>query len=120
MKHVATSRHRRKSFDVLVATRGAQAATMTLAPGAESSEDTANEHAWAEQWLYVVSGTGSARVGRRTVKLREGSLLVVEKREPHRIRAGRQRLVTLNLYVPPAYGDDGEPRRARARPTGRR
>lgn len=85
---------------------------MTLAPGAESQESSSNEHGWAEQWLYVVSGTGSARVGKRTIRLREGSLLFIEKREPHVIRAGRRsRLVTMNIYVPPAYGGDGEPLR---------
>jgi mannose-6-phosphate isomerase-like protein (cupin superfamily) len=85
---------------------------MTLAPGAASDESSANEHAWAEQWLYVVSGTGTARVSGRTVKLRPGSLLLIEKREPHVIRAGRRsRLVTVNLYVPPAYDAEGEPRR---------
>jgi hypothetical protein len=31
--------------------------------------------------------------------------------EPHVIRAGRTRLVTLNVYVPPAYDKRGEPRR---------
>lgn len=83
---------------------------MTLAPGTESNESPANEHAWAEQWLYVVSGTGTARIGARTVKLREGSLLLIEKREPHVIRAGRRaRLVTMNIYVPPAYKPDGNP-----------
>lgn len=88
---------------------------MTLAPGGESSEASANEHAWAEQWLYVVSGTGSARSGRRSVKLQPGSLLLIEKREPHVIRAGkRSRLVTVNVYVPPAYGGDGEPLKRRA------
>ena len=85
---------------------------MTLAPGATSNEDSSNEHAWAEQWLYVVSGTGTARVGKRSVRLREGSLLLIEKREPHVIRAGkRSRLVTMNIYVPPAYEDKGEPLR---------
>ncbi len=92
---------------------------MTLAPGATTNEESAspgrqaNEHAWAEQWLYVVSGTGTARVSGRTVRLREGSLLLIGKREPHVIRAGRSRLVTFNVYVPPAYDDDGEPRRVR-------
>ena len=64
---------------------------MTLLPGTESEEGSANEHAWAEQWLYVVSGTGTARGGRRTVRLRPGSLVLIEKREPHVIRAGRSR-----------------------------
>jgi mannose-6-phosphate isomerase-like protein (cupin superfamily) len=114
VKHLATSRLRRRGFAVLHATRSSQAATMTLRPGATSSEDSANEHAWAEQWLYVVSGTGTARVSGRTVRLREGSLLLIGKREPHVIRnTGRTDLVTLNVYVPPAYRADGEPLRPR-------
>jgi mannose-6-phosphate isomerase-like protein (cupin superfamily) len=108
--HVETARRRREAFAVLLHTRAAQAATMTLAPGKASNEDSANEHAWSEQWMYVVAGTGTARVGRRTYRLREGSLVVISKREPHVIRAGkRTRLVTFNVYVPPAYGGDGEP-----------
>jgi mannose-6-phosphate isomerase-like protein (cupin superfamily) len=83
---------------------------MTLRPGGESSEDSSNEHSWAEQWLYVVSGTGTARVSARTIKLRAGSLLLIEKREPHVIRnTGRSNLVTVNVYAPPAYRRDGEP-----------
>ena len=62
MKRIETGPHRRKQFSVLLQTQSSQAATMTLAPGASSNEDSANEHAWAEQWLYVVSGTGSARI----------------------------------------------------------
>jgi mannose-6-phosphate isomerase-like protein (cupin superfamily) len=111
MKSIATSRRRKKQFEVLHTTRTSQAAMMVLQPGAESSEASANEHGWAEQWLYVVSGTGTARVGKRTVKLREGVLLLIARREPHLIRAGRTRLVTCNVYVPAAYDREGEPRR---------
>lgn len=114
MKLVRTTRARRRAFAVLHRTASSQAATMTLAPGAESTESSSNEHAWAEQWLYVVSGRGSARVDRRTVKLAPGTLLLIGKREPHVIRAApRSRLVTVNIYVPPAYGRDGEPITAR-------
>jgi mannose-6-phosphate isomerase-like protein (cupin superfamily) len=115
MKSIHTTRVRRRQFAVLHRTRTSQAATMTLAPGAESNEDSSNEHAWAEQWLYVVSGSGTARVGHRTVPLRAGTLLLIERREPHVIRAGRTRLVTVNLYVPPAYARDGEPLKRSAR-----
>src|SRR5690349_18210813 len=118
MRSIDTRGRTRAAFAVLARTRSSQAATMTLLPGAESNEGSANEHAWAEQWLYVVSGTGTARIGRRTVRLRAGSLVLIEKREPHVIRAGRARLVTFNVYVPPAYTDDGEPLPARA--SGRR
>jgi len=110
MKLIDTRRLRRKAFAPLHATRSSQAATMTLRPGASSSESSGNEHPWAEQWLYVVSGTGVARVGRRSVKLREGALLLIAKRERHVIEnRGRSNLVTMNVYVPPAYGGDGEP-----------
>src|SRR3954469_24936282 len=116
MKSIQTKRPTRRGFSVLHRTRSSQAATMTLAPGAESNESSSNEHAWAEQWLYVLSGTGTARIANRTTRLAPGSLVLIERREPHVIRAGaRSRLVTFNVYVPPAYDADGEPlRRASA------
>ena len=111
MKHIATGKHR-GDFVPLHATRSSQAAMMTIAPGENSGEDMENEHAWAEQWLYVVSGTGKARVGKRTVRLEPGSLLLVEKRERHRIsNTGRRPLITVNVYAPPAYRSDGDPLR---------
>jgi mannose-6-phosphate isomerase-like protein (cupin superfamily) len=114
MRAIETHRATRKPFVVLHRTRSSQAATMTLAPGETSSESSANEHAWAEQWLYVISGRGTARVGRRTIALQPGSLLLIEKREPHQICASaRSRLVTVNVYVPPAYDKSGEPLRKR-------
>jgi len=110
MKAIQTGAHTKRQFAVLHRTRTSQAATMTLAPGTSSSEDSANEHAWAEQWLYVVAGSGTARVNGRSVKLRPGSLVLIQRREPHEIRAGkRSRLVTFNVYVPPAYDKQGEP-----------
>lgn len=119
MKEIATSRHRRKQFDVLHTTRTSQAAMMTLAPGAESNESSANEHGWAEQWLYVVAGTGTARVGGRSIALRPGVLVLISRREPHVIRAGRTRLVTYNVYVPAAYDRAGEPLQRARRPLAR-
>jgi len=97
-------------FEVLHGTPTSQAAMMTLAPGETSNESSDNEHAWAEQWLYVVSGQGVARSGKRVVKLSVGSLLLIEKAEPHIIEnTGKVPLVTLNIYAPPAYDKDGEP-----------
>jgi mannose-6-phosphate isomerase-like protein (cupin superfamily) len=110
MKHWATGKSRRE-FDVLHASRSAQAAMMTLAPGASTSDQPENEHPFAEQWVYVVSGTGRARAGGRTVALRARSLLLIEKNEAHQIvNTGRKALVTVNVYVPPAYTADGEVR----------
>jgi mannose-6-phosphate isomerase-like protein (cupin superfamily) len=109
MKHLKT--RGRDEFEVMHATPTSQAAMMTLAPGESSSESSENEHAWAEQWLYVVAGEGTARDGKKKqIKLGPGSLLLIEKAEPHEIKnTGTTPLVTLNIYAPPAYDDDGEP-----------
>ncbi len=101
----------KRGFHVLHATRGAQAAMMTLAAGESTGEAAENEHPRAEQWVYVVAGAGTAQSGRSRVRLRPGSLLLIEKREPHRIaNTGSEPLVTLNFYCPPAYTDDGDVR----------
>ena len=110
MKLIDTTKKRRKLFELLATTRGsAQAAMMTLQPGQDTGEPE-NEHPQSEQWLFVISGTGRANVGKRTAKLSAGSLLLIEKREIHQVKnTGRRPLVTINLYVPPAYSKNGEP-----------
>ena len=106
MKLIKTG-SKRGFFDVLASTRSAQAAMMTLRPG-QSTGAPQNEHPHSEQWLFVISGTGKARVGKRQIALRENSLLLIEKRESHQIvNIGRRALITLNLYAPPAYTKDG-------------
>jgi mannose-6-phosphate isomerase-like protein (cupin superfamily) len=115
MKHFKTG-VKRGQFDLLVATREAQAAKMTLRPGATSDDEPSNEHPHCEQWLFVISGKGQALIGKRRGALRRvdlaaNSLLVIEKGELHQIKnTGRRSLVTINMYVPPAYNDDGEPK----------
>ena len=102
-----------KEFAPICATREAQLAFMELKPGGESDEEISNEHPRSEQWVFVLSGTGSATVvskqqTRRTVKLKPGALLVIEKGERHQLRnTGRRPLRTLNFYCPPAYRADG-------------
>lgn len=110
MKHVDT-RKKRGFFKRLMESSSVQAAMMMLRPGQSSSEKPENEHPGAEQWLYVVSGTGRARVGKRAVKLGEGSLLLIERGEAHQItNTGQGQLVTVNFYAPPAYDEEGEVR----------
>lgn len=82
---------------------------MVLAPGAAEGGE-GNRHRGADQWLYVVSGAGEAKVEGRRLKLKPGSLLFVERKERHEIRnTGRAPLRTLNFYSPPAYRRDGNP-----------
>jgi len=59
--------------------------------------------------LVVISGTGTARVGSRSIKIKAGSVLLIQKRERHLITATSEKpLVTVNLYAPPAYSKDGD------------
>jgi mannose-6-phosphate isomerase-like protein (cupin superfamily) len=102
-------------FHVIFGNRVAQAAEMTLAPRAsEGGPD--NRHRGADQWLFVVSGTGAAVVNEKRYPLRAGTLLLIEHRDTHEIRnTGRTPLRTLNIYAPPAYtaaGDDLPPGRS--------
>jgi mannose-6-phosphate isomerase-like protein (cupin superfamily) len=106
------TKHRSKEFDVIANTERMQAAMMTLRGGNASDDTPSNEHANSEQWLFVISGIGTATVipkggRRRTVKLRPGSLLIIEKADLHQIKhAGRGGLRTINFYSPPAYKKD--------------
>lgn len=96
-------------YRVAFAVRRVQAAEMVLAPG-ESEGGPDNRHRGADQWLYVVAGTGVARVEGVRVPLKAGTLLAIERRERHEIRnTGRTPLKTLNLYYPPAFDARGEP-----------
>ncbi|HVF62824.1 MAG TPA: cupin domain-containing protein [Casimicrobiaceae bacterium] len=97
-----------KGFNVLFGTRRSQAAQMVLEPG-KSEGDSTNRHAGADQWLFVVSGTGVAMVNRRRYPLQPMSLLLIEHGDRHEIKnTGRVLLKTLNFYVPPAYTKSGD------------
>jgi mannose-6-phosphate isomerase-like protein (cupin superfamily) len=50
-----------------------------------------------------------AIVNGERVELREGTLVLIQRGDRHEIRnTGDTPLRTLNVYVPPAYTDDGE------------
>jgi mannose-6-phosphate isomerase-like protein (cupin superfamily) len=97
-----------RGFRVAIGNRRSQAAQMTLEPGAtEGGPD--NRHRGADQWLFVVAGSGEAAVNGKRVRLRRGSLLLIERGDRHEIRnTGKRPLATLNVYVPPAYTSSGE------------
>jgi mannose-6-phosphate isomerase-like protein (cupin superfamily) len=99
-------------FRVILGNKRAQVAQMTLGPGdAEGGPD--NRHRGADQWLFVVTGTGEAVINKRKSALKAGSLLLIERGDLHEIRnTGKGLLRTLNMYVPPAYTPDGEERPA--------
>jgi mannose-6-phosphate isomerase-like protein (cupin superfamily) len=108
MKHLRTGSVRGK-FRHLGESREAQVLLMTLSPGEASEEAPSNEHPRAEQWMLVLDGAGEVIPGRgRRLKIGPGSLVIIEKRERHQIRAtGKTPLRTLNFYLPPAYKKGG-------------
>ena len=91
----------KSEFAVVLGNKRSQAAEMV--PGAsEGGPD--NRHPRADQWLFVISGRGRAIVNGRGYPLREQTLLLIERGDTHEIKNTSQTpLVTLNLYVPPAY-----------------
>ena len=95
-------------FRVVLGDEHSQAAQMTLGPG-ETEGGPDNRHRGADQWLFVLSGSGVATLGGRTHRLKAGTLVLIERGTTHEIRnTGRTPLKTLNVYVPPAYRADGE------------
>ena len=85
---------------------------MTLGAG-DSEGGPDNRHRGADQWLFVQSGSGLAIVNGTRVKLKAGSLVLIERGDRHEIRnTGRTPLRTLNVYAPPAYTSAGDERPA--------
>lgn len=97
-----------KGFRVALGNRRTQAAEMVIPPNGAEGGPT-NRHRGADQWLFVVSGTGQARIEGRAYPLRAGTLVLIEHGDRHEIRnIGRAPLKTLNFYSPPAYRPNGE------------
>lgn len=102
-------------FRVAMGNKRTQAAEMVIEPGGAEGGPT-NRHRGADQWLFVVSGTGRARIRGRSYPLRVGVLVLIEHGNEHEIRnTGRAALKTLNFYSPPAYRSNGD-ELARGRP----
>jgi len=101
-----------EGFRVVVNDRRSQAAQMTIRPG-QSEGGRENFHRGADQWLFIVSGTGRAIVNGKRVPLRRGTLLFIRRGDRHEIKnTGKTPLRTLNIYVPPAYTEFGNERPA--------
>src|SRR5438132_356489 len=97
-----------QGFSVVLGDEHSQAAQMTLGLG-ETEGGPDNRHKGADQWLFVVSGTGEATINGERIELREGTLVLIQRGDRHEIRnSGRSPLQTLNVYVPPAYTVEGE------------
>lgn len=96
-----------KGFVVCGGNKRSQAATMVIEAG-QTQGGPDNRHRGADQWLFVVSGKGTARIGKKRIRLRASTLVLIERGQTHEIKnTGSTNLVTLNFYVPPAYTSAG-------------
>ena len=96
----------RPGFRLSVGNARSQAAVMVLpAGGKEGGPD--NNHRGADQWLFVVGGTGAAIINGHKTILKTGMMVLIEAGDRHEIRnTGRSLLKTVSVYVPPAYRDE--------------
>jgi mannose-6-phosphate isomerase-like protein (cupin superfamily) len=97
-----------RGFKVVLGNRRVQAAQMVITSG-DSEGGPNNRHRGADQWLFVVEGSGTAIVNGHRHAIKRGSLLLIEHGDRHEIRnTGRRDLETLNFYSPPAYTRGGD------------
>lgn len=88
-------------WEILEQTPRTQAAVMTV-PAGQKVGDRQNRHVNADQWLYVISGSGEAIVEGNRFALSSGNLLLIEAGEAHEIHAfDGAPLRTVNFYGPP-------------------
>ena len=96
-----------RGFRVAIGNRRSQAAEMVLNPS-QCEGSARNRHRGADQWLFVVAGSGVAKINGKNYSLKSGTLLLIEHGDRHQIQnTGRSLLRTLNVYVPPAYRANG-------------
>lgn len=96
----------RPGFRLSTGNARSQAAVMVLAVGGKEGGPD-NLHRGADQWLFVVEGTGAAIINGHKTGLKPGKLVLIEAGDRHEIRnTGRSLLKTISVYVPPAYRDE--------------
>lgn len=96
----------RPGFRLSVSNTKSQAAVMVLpVGGTEGGAD--NQHRGADQWFFVMEGTGVAVINGHKTKLKTGTIILIEAGDLHEIRnTGRTLLKTVSVYAPPAYRDE--------------
>ena len=62
-------------------------------------------HKKGEELYYVISGAGTAVLGERDYKLREGCFFRVPPGTVHQFTAGDKPLCMLNFHSPPVFAD---------------
>jgi mannose-6-phosphate isomerase-like protein (cupin superfamily) len=104
--NIADIRASSEEFHLLETTGRTQTATMTLNPGAATS-DKLEHHPHSDQVVLVLEGELAAEVGEERTLLKTGQSLIVPASVPHRFKNdGLRRAFAFTVYGPPAYQTD--------------
>jgi mannose-6-phosphate isomerase-like protein (cupin superfamily) len=103
MKRFSIAEGYSSGFDTLDRTEQSQAATMVVQPHTKMGGPD-NRHRDSDQWIYVISGAGHAKVEGREAHLDSGTILLIEANEAHEITCvGDEPLIMFNVFSPPLY-----------------
>jgi mannose-6-phosphate isomerase-like protein (cupin superfamily) len=86
-------------FRIVAGTKRSQVAVMVLFPGEISTYEDIQDIK-SEQWFYIISGCGWARVESKEVRLGRGTMLLIEAGEKYQIVSTTEQLEILNFFVP--------------------
>lgn len=87
---------------VLATWRRMQAVAMSLRPGEDIGAET---HRKVEQTFIVISGSGTAVIDGRHVKIEAGDVFAACRGQRHNVKAGKGGLKLFTLYSPPNHLD---------------
>ena len=93
----------KSGFNLIGGTRRIQIATLTLAQNEKIGSEK-KLYATSDNWLYVLSGNGTAIVEHEKVDLNAGAMLLIKAGETHEIyNPGEQDLKLFSIYTPPVF-----------------
>ena len=106
IKHL-TKGPRDHQFDIVMRSPRSQVILGALAPGhCSSRQPSVNKE--SDQIIYAVEGDGLARIGRVDHQIHAGCLLMIPAGRPYQLtNTGSARLLFLDFFAPPAYGEAG-------------
>jgi mannose-6-phosphate isomerase-like protein (cupin superfamily) len=104
--NTANIRESAEEFHLLVTTGRTQTATMTLPPGAATSEEP-NTHPHSDQVVLILEGEALAEVGDGRTTLKKDNCVTIPAGVKHRfINEENQTVFAFTVYGPPAYPTD--------------
>jgi len=104
--NIANIRESTEEFHLIETTGRTQTATMTLKPGAASSDEL-EVHPHSDQVLLVLEGVVVAEVeDERTTLQRDDSIIIPADVKHRFINEGSETVFAFTVYGPPAYQTD--------------